>query len=366
MLRILFLTEYLRGGGAEKVLCDLVRQMDHDLFDITVQSIWQDDPSGILPDHVHDRFCYPNTKTARLRFRMEAELGLTYRRHIKDSYDIEIAFLEYAPTKLLAASTSKTAKKIAWVHCDLQRATKNPADFPKMESWYRSFDQVVCVSRSVQKAFQGVFDNRINSAVLYNPVDKSAVLQKAQTEAAIRKPDSPLVCTVGRLDVPKNQLRLLRAHKQLLEEGLQHSLWIIGDGPDRAKLEAFIDQYSLRNSVRLLGFQENPYQFMKNADLLACSSDYEGLSTFVIEGLLLGKPIVTTDCGGMDELLGNSEFAVITKANDRAFTDGLRMLLQDKEKRSRYADQARRWSSNYSADSAEKRIEQFLLSMVED
>ena len=336
MLRILFLTEYLTGGGAEKALCELVRQLDPHMFDITVQSIWQANPSGLLPSHVHYRYCHSNTKAARLCFRAEAELKLSYPLHIQGDYDIEVAFHEYAPTKLLAASSSKTAKRIAWVHCDLRKATKNPADFPKINGWYQRYDRVVCVSQSVRQAFLQLFGEEPESVVLHNVVDSAAILRRAKEAPALPECHGPVVCTVGRLDVPKNQLRLLRAHKQLLDEGLTHSLWIVGDGPDREKLEAYIAEQKLRDSVTLFGYRENPYPYMRQADLLVCSSDYEGLSTFVTEGLILGKPVLTTDCGGMEELLGNSEYGMIVENTDDALADGLRRMLQDRDLRSIY------------------------------
>lgn len=365
MLRILFLTEYLTGGGAEKVLCDLVRQMNPDIFDITVQSIWQSDPDGLLPSNVRYRYCHPNTKAARLRFRAEAELGLTYPLHVRDRYDIEVAFHEFAPTKILAASFNQSAKKIAWVHCDLKRATKKPSDFPKIMGWYRKYDRIVCVSRSVQKVFDSVFNGQLESTVLHNVLDGDAVLQKAHRAIELPSCQRPVVCTVGRLDVPKNQLRLLRAHKQLLDEGLCHSLWIVGDGPDRSELESFVQENHLQDSVTLFGYQENPYVYMLHADLLACSSDSEGLSTFVSEGLVLGKAILTTDCGGMQELLGDSEFGLIVENSDRAFTDGLRYMLQNNNVREVYADKANQ-KMNVEPEGSAKQIEDFFLRITEE
>lgn len=361
MLRVLFLTEYLTGGGAEKVLCNLVRQMDPALFEITVQSVWQADPAGLLPSHVRYRCCHPNTRAARLRFRAEAELGLTYPLHVRDRYDLEVAFHEYAPTKILAASANKHARKIAWVHCDLQKGTKNPADLPKIEAWYRRFDRIVCVSRSVQTVFDAVFSRRLESTVLHNVLDRNAILRKAQEPIDLPASRRPVVCCVGRLDVPKNQLRLLEAHRRLLGEGLAHSLWLVGEGPDRGKLEAFLAEHGLSDSVTLFGFQNNPYPYMKHADLLACPSDSEGLSTFVSEGLVLGKPILTTNCGGMEELLGESEYGLITDLSDAAFTEGLRRLLQNEKLRTAYADKALRKANADAENSEAKQIEDFLL-----
>ena len=113
---------------------------------------------------------------------------------------------------------------------------------------------------------------------------------------------------MGGFPPPKKYIRLLKAHKRLLDEGLEYDLWILGDGTERPMLEQFVSENDLQDSVWMPGFIENPYPFMREADVLACSSVYEGFSTFVTEGVVLGKPIVTTDVSGMRELLGDSEF----------------------------------------------------------
>ena len=366
MPRILFLSEYLTGGGAEKVLANLVRFLDPAKFDITVQSIWKQDPAGILPPHVRYRSCYPKTEAGRLRCRIEAQLGLSYPLRIRDDYDLEVAFLEYSPTKILAAGPRRAAKRVAWVHCDLEKATLDPADLPKVEAWYHQYDRVVCVSRSVQAVLDRLFRGTVPSVVLHNVIDDEEICRKAAEPVELPDGDRPVVCTVGRLDVPKNHLRLLRAHERLLAEGCPHQLWIVGDGSCRSMLEAFIAERHLADSAKLLGFRENPYGIMRRAELLACSSDYEGLSTFVTEGLVLGKPIVTTDCGGMDELLGDSEYGLITAVDDDAFTDGLRRMLTDSVLRENYAARAAIRGRDFTARALAGETEQYLIKLLEE
>ena len=82
-------------------------------------------------------------------------------------------------------------------------------------------------------------------------------------------------------------------------------------------------------SAKLLGFRENPYNLMYAADILVCSSIFEGFSTFVTEGLILGKPIVTTDVSGMHELLSDSEYGLITANDDEAFYAGVKRMSRD-------------------------------------
>ena len=367
MIKILFFIETLEGGGAEKVLRDLVNHMDQTKFNITVQTIWPCDVSGLLAPGIRYKTTYgTRNRINSLRYRLEAEAGLTYRLYIKDDYDIECAYLEMGPTKIMAASTNKRAKKLAWVHCDLTKAVGDPRSFAqKTASWYEKFDQVVCVSQSVKKNFDELFQHRFESSVLYNVIDDGVIRCKALSPL----PEEPEKCrftvlSVGRLSAQKNFLRLLQAHKKLLDEGLAHDLWILGEGPKRGELECFVRDNGLQDSVWMPGFVGNPYPFMREADLLVCSSNYEGFSTFLTEGVILGKPIVTTDISGARELLGDSEYGLIAENDDEAFYLGMKQMMTDRSRLARYAEKAAERGKTFSAVALTRDAEIFLGTMA--
>ena len=332
MIKILFFIEELRAGGAEKVLCNLVNSMDQTKFDITVQTLWPSDASAYLKPGIRYRSCYQaKSRAGRFRSRLEAALGLTYSQHIRDDYDIEVAYLECGPTKIMAGSTNRNAKKLAWVHCDLQKKMADPQGFAKKAAkWYRAYDKVICVSQNVKDSFGELFDHAFDTEVLYNTIDDAEILEKSNVVLpALENKRRFTVVTVGRLTEQKGYDRLLRIHKNLLDLGNKYDLWILGDGPDRAALEHYVEEQGLSESVKFYGYQSNPYPFLQAADLLVCSSRYEGFSTFVTEGLILGKPIVTTDCTGMRELLGNSQYGLITDNTEPALQAGLQTMIQD-------------------------------------
>lgn len=330
MIKILFHIETLVSGGAEKVLCNLVNNMDQTKFDITVQTLFPDDPTKYLVDGIHYKYIYPvDNQFNRNLYRIEAALGLVYALHMKDDYDIEIAYLESGPTKVMAASTNKKAKKIAWVHCDFDIAVKDKEAFvQKTSKQYKKFDKIVCVSEKCKDSFVSMFGNDPEVIVIHNVIDDKKILEKAEHSLpnGVEKRRLTL-CTVGRLSVPKNYNRLLKTVYQLHEEGFDFDLWMVGDGELRKQIEEYILEHEMQSYVTLFGFQQNPYTIMKTADLLVCSSDYEGFSTFIAEGLILGKPIITTDCSGMREMLGNSEYGLIVPNNDESFYFGLKKLL---------------------------------------
>ena len=364
MIKILFFIETLRAGGAEKVLCNLVNSMDQSRFAITVQTLWPCNPKEFL--HPGIRYCSCFSRKNRLFRRInqiEAELGLTYRLHMKDDYDIECAYLECGPTKILASSTNRRAKKLAWVHCDLYEKMQDPEGFAKKaKKWYQAYDKVICVSQNVKDSFDKLFDRAFDSRVLYNTVDDAQIRRQAQEDLPFQKRRLTAM-TVGRLTHQKAYDRLLRVHHSLIARGIDYDLWIIGEGPDRQAMEAYIAQHGLSDSVKLLGYQTNPYPYMAASDLLVCSSRYEGFSTFVTEGLILGKPIVTTDCTGMRELLGDGKYGMIVENEEAALLEGMRELLGDKALRSRIAAMAERRGRDFRSEELSKKTQRFFTEL---
>ena len=363
MINILFFIEPLSGGGAEKVLRDLVNAMDQTRFAITVQTLYPEDAGKYLVQGIRYRYCYPKvSRWNDLRMRIEAALGLTYPLHIRGAYDIEVAYLECGTTKIMAGSTNKQALKLAWVHSDLKSWDGDVSAFvTKTRKHYAKYDAAVCVSENVRKSFTALFGSAVRAVTVYNTINDAEIIKKAARplpEGFVKRRFT--VVTVGRLSAPKHFARALMAHKRLLEEGIAHDLWIIGEGEERPVLEEYIRDNHLEASAKLLGFHENPYGLMKCADLLICSSIYEGFSTFVTEGLILGEPIVTTDVSGMRELLGDSEYGLITENDDEAFYQGMKRMLTDPQLLTHYREQAEQRGRDFSCEMQTRATESFL------
>ena len=363
MINILFFIESLSGGGAEKVLCNLVNAMDQTQFAITVQTLYPEDAGKYLAQGIRYRYCYPKaSRWNDRRMRIEAALGLTYPLHIRDAYDIEVAYLECGATKIMAGSTNKQALKLAWVHSDLKSWGGDVSAFAaKTRKYYEKYDAAVCVSENVRRSFEELFGSAVRAVTVYNTINDADIVEKAARPLpeGIAKHRFTVV-TVGRLSAPKHFTRALMAHKRLLEEGISHDLWIVGEGEERSVLEEYIRDNHLEASAKLLGFHENPYNLMKCADLLICSSIYEGFSTFVAEGLILGKPIVTTDVSGMRELLGDSEYGLITENDDEAFYQGMKRMLTDPQLLTHYREQAELRGKDFSCEKLVRATETFL------
>lgn len=364
MIKILFFIPTLTGGGAEKVLCNLVNNMDKSQFDITVQTIEQCKPEKFLADGIHYK-AVNRCKTAFGRkiffywFRLCAELKLAYRFFVKDNYDIEVAYLETIATKIIAQSCNKSAAKIAWVHCDLSLKANTTGNNKKLRNQYAAFDRIVCVSHAAQRGFHKLFGANFATTVLHNVIDDEKILELANQEVNENQNifEKRLIA-VGRLSLQKNFKYLIDTCGNLRDAGYQFHLSILGEGPERENLEKQIENLNLTENIELRGFCENPYPYMKNADIIVCSSLYEGLSTVIQEALILGKPVVTTPCTGMKELLGDSEYGLIAEDSENGLFNALSLMFDNRNLEKYYGGKATERKENFEKKNVLKQTEE--------
>lgn len=348
--KILFLIESFAGGGVEKVFIDLINNMDISKYDITVMSIWD---YGVrkkdLRKDVKYKSIFPNIKGISKLFHNFVEKSdgkLLYKLGIREKYDIEIAFVEGRATKIIGASTNPNSKKIAWVHIDLAQGHWTSKVFRESteleKTYYKKFNDIVFVSNSAKEGFIKLFGEDFdNLKVKYNPIIADDVIEKSQEVVNdIEKPkDKKLLVTSGRLVAQKGYDSLLEVCNRLNKDKLDYELWILGEGWAREKLEELIDKYKL-NNVKLLGFKENPYKYIKQGDLFICSSKNEGFSLVIAEAMILGLPVISTNCSGPNELLNFGEYGFMVENTEDDLYEGLKEILRDEEKLKYYIEKS--------------------------
>lgn len=110
--------------------------------------------------------------------------------------------------------------------------------------------------------------------------------------------------TLGRLTLQKGQWHLFRILKWIRENGINYHLIVVNDGDMLQTYQVFLREMGMEDVVTFVGFQKNPYKFFIKADIVLSTSLWEGFSNTLIEGLSLGKPIITSDCPfGMKEIV---------------------------------------------------------------
>ena len=241
--------------------------------------------------------------------------------------------------KIISGSNNKCAKRLVWVHSDFTKCSGIFDWFnneEKTKKAYKCFDKIICVSKFAKEKFIERMDINENVVVKYNINLVDEIKEKSLDRVEEQFNNRFTVSTVGRLVEAKGYDRLLRVHKRLIDDGIIYNLIIIGDGAEREKLNNYIEDNNLNESVYLLGRRDNPYKYIKNSDLFVCSSRWEGFSTVISEAIILGKPVITTRVSGTEELFLNNEYGLIVDNDEDSLYEGLKTILINRDLYDKY------------------------------
>ncbi len=390
--KLLIAVHTLQLGGVEKIVINLLKMMDKEKYDITLLSLVNDgvfvEEALNIPGIKYKYFFESYLKKSRSdinskHYKLSCKLmniiwkwylflikrfpSYLYKKNIQEVYDIEIAFLEGKVAKIIANSDNNQSKKIAWIHTDIENISR-ASIFNNLDdeiNCYKKFDKIVCVSNDVKYHFTqktGISDNVI---VQVNPINSEEILRKSEEPITKDlKKDGIIISAVGRLAYEKGYDRLLKIHRKLLRENIKNTIWIIGEGAERENLERYIEENSLKDTVTLVGYSENPYKYVKESDVFVCSSRIEGLSSVVIEAALLNKPIVTTLCSGMKDILGkDNENALIVPNDTYNLYLGVKKVILNKNLREKYKENIKKVTQKFDMNTVISNIDKLLESL---
>lgn len=345
MKKILFGITSLTLGGAERVLVDIVNKLNND-YDITIFTIYANGEfEKMMSGKVKVNSLYnkaykdiPRIKRICISLKLLLTRKMIYSKNIKSqNYDTEIAFLEGPITRLFATKNSNV-KKIAWVHNDIAQVFGNSAK-AKLKMWYdkkvyTKYDNIVFVSKDNLEQFKNLYGNISENKLklVYNYIDADNVIEKSNEKLDIEFEQRKLnVVTVARLTKQKAIDRLLKVHVNLIKNGFVHNIYVIGDGPEKEELQKAIIQNKVQDSFKLLGKKENPYPYIKKADVFCLLSSYEGYGMVLEEAKILDKFIIITNTAAR-EAVENYEKSVIVENNEEAIYNGLKDVIENKDK----------------------------------
>lgn len=346
--KIAFFVNGFYGGGAEKVLQTLLRFLDYTKYEVTLYSVIQGKPGDEYPTNIDYKFIYGASDGknlfARLLTLCRNKIGLWiydhcspslfYQLFVKGKYEVEVAFIEGYATRIISGSNNPDSKKIAWVHTDLESnhwTTVCYKSAAEERACYQKFDKVIGVSRSVKKIDDKLFAPLKSSTYIYNPIDFESIKKMAEEpiEQFNTTQTSLTLVTCGRLVPQKGFDRLIEVTSHLINDGHNVSIIIIGEGEQRGVLENLIIKYHLENNVFLLGYQSNPFKYYKFADWFICSSRAEGFSLVLLEAMSVGLPVISTNCSGPNEIVGDSEYGVLVENSLEGLYNGIKSCLEN-------------------------------------
>ncbi len=319
MKKLLFITWSISYGyGTEKSLADVLNRMDIEQYDISILPLFKNSNSRLFNSNI--KILAPLIDYTAENFNEQDSLNnyykllanpLQFNKLIHDKYDCIIACNHNAPSYF--ASYIKGGSKILWIRGDMRELDytvidENTDQYKQVKQEHemqanvlKSFDSIAVISDVVQQTLQELFGITENVVKISNSVDteKISLLSKESVPLS----DKKIFTTLGRLDFNKNQILLLKAAKEVKKQRDDFMIYILGDGEDKVKLEKYIAENRLEENVKIIGFTENPYPYIKNSIATVLTSLSEGFSLALVESVMLNTPIISTNVGVAKELI---------------------------------------------------------------
>ena len=360
-IKITFVINNLNGGGAERILVNILNNIDRSKF---IPRLFLFEHEGAFINDLKEDIeigwgIKPKNNNKIMKFFLKYFYRSTLgRRKLKDfiqNNDIVVAFLE----KLTTYNVSKVIKKdnitsIAWLHNNINEFSIINKFLSKKH--YKNYNKVFCVSNEcafLAKKYLDDVSNKIET--MYNPIDINEIINKSIVKSNFNIPKGKFIIAIGRLNKQKGFDVLINAYSKI--ENNDVNLIILGEGEERNNLQDIISNLGLENKVYLPGFVDNPYYLLKKADLFVLSSRFEGLPTVLIEALALGKKIVSTKCTGSNEILMDGKYGRLVEVdNINDLANGINDLLNKNEKNEYGFIRANDFDKNKIMDELEKKI----------
>lgn len=361
--KLLFIIwSYSYGGGAERILSNLMNALDPNKYEIDLLEYrhntihWEktNDNIHVLPfivDEVHD---------SRFRkYLMEKIVfhkpSLLRKKYIKKTYDYEISFNYMIPSFLLTQS----GKSIAWTHTTIDEKKEGKRLIEKQRKFFKPVQNIVVISDSSKESYARLFPEYQDKMVLIrNGYDFDSILQKSKESIAEKHKRFTLV-TVARMCEQKNPMRMLEIAKILKDRNNEFDFYVVGSGEEIPKMDAYIKDNQLEDYVHLVGFQANPFPYVKMSDVFLSLSKAEGFPTVFVEAMSLGKPVITTVVGGSKELINGGRNGFEISTNEEV-VEAIEKLMNDPKLYEKLSKSASQFVLQYTIESQVKAFEQLL------
>jgi len=315
-------------GGLEKSLLNLLNSLDPQRY--TVELVLEEKHGPLLEQlgsHITvSEYRLSSCGFVPLRKLINFTKRMLWKRKHGNKYDFSCSYCTYSVIGSRLAQYA-SPNSCLYVHNDYTTIYPDPKEFADFFAELRTdqFRHVLFVSNESRDGFTRRLPQYTEKCqVINNLVEWESVRSRAAEPCpVIKRPNETLFVFVGRLDEPhKRMSRLLMAFATARKERTDIRLLMVGDGPDRKLCEDLIAEYDLANAVTMVGAQTNPYPYLKAADCLVLSSDYEGFPVVYFEAMILGKDIITT-IPVSDERVDVGAYATVTDKTPEAFAKAL-------------------------------------------
>ena len=315
MKKILFVIPEYSLGGTNRSLENLLSLIDHTRYDISIYCLYEDGgdyykqlftpfilKKSRLYYWLHDNVCTRKFMGLYNKLTKRDNFEVLYRREVrylqgKYNFDVVVAYQEGLST-LLVSFFEETVKKIAWYHSPYMAFM--PKGCVSFEGLYGLFRYIVCVSNTFAEGMKHLYPSLSSKFIsIYNTLDVDYIRNSSNEDVSDIEQDRSVftILSVGRF-APKSQFHLIPSivHGVLQSCHKNFKWYIIASGDECEQItREEIAKYQVQDNVILLGAKDNPYPYMKAADLVACTSNSESFSYVIAEAKVLHTPVLSND-----------------------------------------------------------------------
>lgn len=292
MKKIAIFVDNLHVGGIQRSIANLMRNIDFTRYEVDLY-LFDKEMFYELPKESNVIFLErPGRIYQFMPFRIVKNL---LKVNVSDKeYDVAVDFDSYQMHTAVGALSVKAKKRAIWIHNDVPIKLKEEPKYRILHFFFKKkysyFDSFCAVSKGALDSFKTIEDcEKKECLVIPNYIDTNEIKMKMQEDCDLKVSKKDLnIVTVGRLchqkglDIMFQQLFLLKEYRE------DFHLYIVGDGPDREKLEELRLKLGLEKHITFLGNQKNPFKYLKLMDLFYLSSRYEGQGMVILEAMSVG------------------------------------------------------------------------------
>ncbi len=362
--KLLLISPMLHQGGFERV-CITTARLLKPYYDVSIV-IFDDadiafDIRGLSIINIH--LGVRDGKLAKITNLMRRAVRV---RKLKQRMKPVIAY-SFGPSANMVNALSKTS--LTRVFLGL-RGYQDVADDPKMKLYVRKADRIICCSKEIEAIVQEKY-GYLQTATLYNPYDTEGITELSKEKVTdlpwkMEDEDRPrILIGVGRDDPVKGFWHLIKAFYLVQKEIPQMRLIIMGDGTfEQAK--SLVSELQLEQKVYFPGVRKNPYKYLAASEMFLLSSYTEGFPNVLVEAMILGRPLISTDCRtGPAEILDHGKYGILVpdmgdtedysgdtiSEKETCFAEKIVEVLKDSERQKELSELERKRAGEFDYDS---------------
>jgi len=375
-IKIAFYIPNLEIGGTERAMTRLLQGLNKEIFQVSL--LLTEEKGPFLKEIPQDISIYNfNTPYVRNTFFKLIKYLQKEKPQILVSFLIHVNIISIL-AKILSKTNTKIIISERTTFSHLPEIAKTVKDKllasiflkPLVKLTYPLADAIVCVSKGVAEDLSQFLSRskRNKIKVIYNPVvnkELYALANQPIDHPWFLNKEIPVILAVGRLTKAKDYPALLKTFSLISQKQKVH-LVILGEGEERKNLEELIDKLNISENINLPGFEENPYKYMKKAEVFVLCSKLEGFPNVLVEAMTLGTPVISTNCqSGPNEIIENGKNGILVPVgNEKVLAKAILKILDNPSLAQKFSLEGKKTAQNFTLEKSVKEYEKLFQEVL--